>query len=202
MSRIPVAALLALSALAFPTSPVLAQVFVRPPPPASPQSRVGGVNDRNDVQLCAAAPGGSRVRPNCEEPETTTLRVTQELKLSIELAGDPEPAMRGHDHDRVPATRHLRARRWRDRDLGLHGGRRSLHVAVRVKGESGEEKVLEFSETWQRSDDRDVIFAADYPIGEDVELVNVRVRSLTCTCADPPEVQDSAANPCTGGFSP
>jgi hypothetical protein len=35
--------------------------------------------------------------------------------------------------------------------------------------------------------DRDVSFSADYPIGDDVELVSVRLRNLTCTCADPPQ---------------
>ena len=58
-------------------------------------------------------------------------------------------------------------------------------VAVRVRDEGGEDKSLEFDETWQRSDDQDVKFAADYPIGENVELLNVRVRRLSCTCADP-----------------
>ena len=58
-------------------------------------------------------------------------------------------------------------------------------VAVRVRDESGEDKSLEFDETWQRSDDQDVKFAADYPIGENTELISVRVRRLSCTCADP-----------------
>ena len=39
---------------------------------------------------------------------------------------------------------------------------------------------------WQRTDDADVTFTADYPIGENVELLSVRLRGLTCTCADPP----------------
>jgi hypothetical protein len=56
-------------------------------------------------------------------------------------------------------------------------------VAVRVRDESGTDKVLEFNETWQRSDDQDVKFAADYPIGDNVSLVSTRVRGLTCTCA-------------------
>jgi hypothetical protein len=41
-------------------------------------------------------------------------------------------------------------------------------------------------ETWQRDDDKDVSFSADYPIGENVDLVSARVRGLSCTCADPP----------------
>jgi hypothetical protein len=59
-------------------------------------------------------------------------------------------------------------------------------VAVRVRDESGEIEPLEFTGTWQRSDDADVSFTTDYPIGENVELMSVRVRGLKCTCADPP----------------
>ncbi len=61
----------------------------------------------------------------------------------------------------------------------------SYDVVVRVRDESGEIKPIEFSETWQRADLGDVTFNADYPIGENVELVNVRVRNMRCACADP-----------------
>ena len=67
-------------------------------------------------------------------------------------------------------------------------------VAVRVRDDSGETKPpVEFSETWQRSDDQDVKFTKDYPIGENVELVSVRVRNLRCTCADAPAPPNPAA---------
>ena len=69
-----------------------------------------------------------------------------------------------------------------------------LTVALRVKHENGEEKPLEFSETWQRSDDRDVEFAVEYPIGENVELVSARLSRLTCTCADPSEAEVPGAD--------
>ena len=58
-------------------------------------------------------------------------------------------------------------------------------VALRVRDESGQDKLLEFSETWQRSDDQDVRFTADYPIGDNMELMSTRIRDLTCTCATP-----------------
>jgi hypothetical protein len=60
----------------------------------------------------------------------------------------------------------------------------TFKFSVRVRDESGEIKPLEFAETWQRSDDQDVKFTAEYPIGENVELVSVRVRDMVCTCAD------------------
>jgi exoribonuclease R len=59
-------------------------------------------------------------------------------------------------------------------------------VTLRIKGEDGEVKVLTLDETWARTDDKDVSLVADYPIGENVELVSARVRGRRCTCADPP----------------
>jgi len=58
-------------------------------------------------------------------------------------------------------------------------------LVARVRDDSGEIRPLEFNETWRRNDDQDHSFNADYPIGDNVELMNVRVRGLTCTCADP-----------------
>jgi hypothetical protein len=76
---------------------------------------------------------------------------------------------------------------------------------VRVKDENGAETPLEFHETWQRSGPEDVAFTADYPIGENMELVNVRLRGLSCTCADAtsasplPEIDPTAdAEPAQG----
>ena len=57
-------------------------------------------------------------------------------------------------------------------------------LVARVRDEAGEIKPVEFNETWQRADAQDHIFTSHYPIGENVELVNVRVRGLTCACAD------------------
>jgi hypothetical protein len=184
MGRIPVTALLALSALASLASPVSAQKFDRPDP--SPLSNPGGVTERDDVQLCGSSAGGSRVRPNCEEPETTTVRFEQSLKLLIDV-----PAILSAQCA-ATTTIEYQQRNTSARvdgaiaisDCTAAAGEYS--VAVRVKDDSGQEQVLEFSETWQRSDDRDVSFSADYPIGENVELVSVRLRNLTCTCADAP----------------
>jgi hypothetical protein len=60
-------------------------------------------------------------------------------------------------------------------------------IAVRVKDENGEMRTLEFSETWQRNDDQPVTFTADYPIGENVELIRLNSRWLSCTCVDTTE---------------
>jgi hypothetical protein len=61
----------------------------------------------------------------------------------------------------------------------------SFTLVARVRDENGEIKPIEFSETWQREDAQDHPFNSDYPIGQNVELMNVRVRGLKCTCAEP-----------------
>jgi hypothetical protein len=202
MSRIHVTALLALSAFALSTSPVFAQIFQRPGGEPAPLSNPGGVTDSDDLQLCGSSGGGSRVRSNCDEPETTTVRFEQTLELLIDL-----PAIVSAQCAATTTTEYQQ----RNTSARVDGAiaisdctaaAGAYEVAVRVKGDGGQDQVLEFNETWQRSDDRDVSFSADYPIGEDVELVSVRLRNLTCTCADPPQVRSDTPKVVTGGFEP
>jgi hypothetical protein len=58
----------------------------------------------------------------------------------------------------------------------------SFTLVAQVGDDAGETRPLEFVETWQRTDTQDHVFDSDYPIGENVFLQSVRVRSLTCTC--------------------
>jgi hypothetical protein len=64
------------------------------------------------------------------------------------------------------------------------GSTGSFTITARVRDDNGEIRPLEFNETWRRSDAQDHTFNTDYPIGENVELMGVRVRGLKCTCAD------------------
>jgi hypothetical protein len=73
------------------------------------------------------------------------------------------------------------------------GSAGAFNVVARVRDESGEIKPIEFAEAWQRDDTQAVSFNKDYPIGENVELVNVRVRDLKCTCAEAAATADAAA---------
>ena len=38
-------------------------------------------------------------------------------------------------------------------------------------------------------------FTGDYPIGDNVELMNVRIRNLKCTCAEVPAAAPAAVTP-------
>jgi hypothetical protein len=57
-------------------------------------------------------------------------------------------------------------------------------VVARVRNDAGDVTPLEFEETWQRADAQDHVFQSEYPIGENVFLESVRLRGLTCTCAE------------------
>jgi len=65
-------------------------------------------------------------------------------------------------------------------------------LLVRVRDETGEVKTLDFVGSWQRNDDEPVKFGGDYAIGNNVDVVNVRVVQARCTCAgEPREVNES-----------
>lgn len=182
MSRIHITALFSLLALAVPASPAFAQIFVRGGGGID-RGIQGRATERSDIYTCQAAPGGSRVRENCEVV-TEIEQLEQELKLAklfrppplAQCGGSTTTEYRQLDTiARVNGTLEIP-------DCAAASG--TLTVAVVVKDPSGAERMLEFTETWQRADERDVSFSADYPIGEHVELVDVHLSDLTCTCAD------------------
>lgn len=57
-------------------------------------------------------------------------------------------------------------------------------VSVRIREESGELKNIDFTESWSRVDRAPVAIEREYPIGANVDLIRVRFRSKSCTCAD------------------
>jgi hypothetical protein len=185
MSRTHVTAILVLSALAVPNSTVFAQAMAPSGVPST--GHQGRVKD--DVATCQAASGGSRVRANCEkDAAATTVRTEQTLKVSLEPPPQPSAlqcqasATTNYDQSnmvaRVDGTISVR-----NCSSGSAG---TYNLVVRVRDEKGEINSLDFSDQWQRSDAQDVKFAADYPIGQNVDLLSVRVHDLHCTCADPP----------------
>jgi hypothetical protein len=126
----------------------------------------------------------------------TVIRTEQELKVSLEV---PQP-----DAVQCEATT-LTEYSQRNNVARVSGSvsiancpagsTGTFNVVARVRDDSGEIKPVEFIETWQRDDAGDVAFNNDYPIGENVELMNVRVRELKCTCAAAPEGAASATAP-------
>ena len=66
---------------------------------------------------------------------------------------------------------------------GASSGDYTIHV--RYKDAQGEIKLLEFEETWAREDDAKWISERDYFIEDDVDIIRVKARGLSCMCKKP-----------------
>ena len=136
------------------------------------------------LETCQSEAGGSRARRNCAPPQAagSQRRVATEAvplpsSRQCEATASTEYVQR-NTNARVSSTINVPS---------CPAATGTFTVVLRIRDASGEIKPIEFNETWQRDDARDVNFAADYPIGENAELVSARVRALRCTCADPPQ---------------
>lgn len=190
MSRIHITALLALSTLALPVSFAEAQRSSRAggTAPTSTQGSTGF-----DVPHCQAGPGGSRIKSrkaedNCVAAAEADLQAELQLKAAREMA--QQEALRCHattvtEYSQQTNVAHVTG--------GVSilscpaGSTGTFDVVALVKDKNGEVKQIAFHEKWQRDDAGDASFAGEYPIGDNVELVNVRIHDLLCTCAAAPE---------------
>lgn len=57
-------------------------------------------------------------------------------------------------------------------------------ISVRYRNDDGEMHTDEYQETWERSDGEPITATKHYEIGDDVDLIRVRSRRLSCSCAD------------------
>lgn len=65
-------------------------------------------------------------------------------------------------------------------DCGASAG--DYRLLVRYRDESGEVHTDEYEETWMRSDAEPLVISKLYTIGDDVDLVRVLSRGLSCHC--------------------
>src|SRR5262245_45752296 len=200
MTRIRITALLFVSTLAIAAISIADAQQIFSGGGAASTSNQGSATGEN-VPQCQAAPGGSRMRKRdqagCEGvAEPAAVRTEQQLKVSLEV---PQPEVLQCD---ASTRTEYQQRNNVARVTGSvsiancpGGSAGTFDVVARVKDESGEIKPIEFAEKWQRDDKGDSPFTGDYPIGENVELMNVRIRNLKCTCAEAPEAAPTGAAP-------
>ncbi len=63
------------------------------------------------------------------------------------------------------------------------GASGSFVVEVTIKADAADEtEKLAFAETWKRDDDQAVVMQRRYSIGDNVQLLRIRLRKLTCSC--------------------
>jgi hypothetical protein len=136
------------------------------------------MRSRRNSAECEAATGATEKTGQIEQQLNVTLEVPQPEVLQCEASTLTEYSQR-NNVARVTGSVSIA-----NCPSGSAG---TFDVVARVRDESGEIKPIEFAEKWERADAGDAPFTGDYPIGENVELVTVRVRNLKCTCAEAPE---------------
>lgn len=188
MSRSQVIALVALAALALPVSFAQAQRTAVSGGTA-PTSIQGGTGFA--VPHCQAGAGGSRIRSrkaedNCVAAAEAEVQAEKQAKAlrEAQLAEALHcAATTVTEYSQQASVAHVTG------SISVlscpAGSKGTFDVVAVVKDESGASKPIEFHETWQRPGPSDVPFAGEYAIGDNVELVSVRIRNLNCTCAAP-----------------
>ena len=77
-------------------------------------------------------------------------------------------------------------------DCAASSGEFTIETTVRADGQMDSEK-LSFPETWSRDDEDPVVITKRYPIGDNVDLMRVKVRKLRCECSKETAESDADA---------
>ena len=188
MSRSQVTALVALAALALPVSFAHAQrtAVSGGTAPTSNQGSTGF-----DVPHCQAGPGGSRIRSRkAEDNCVAAAEATEQAEKQVKALREAQQA-EALQCAATTVTEYLQEASVAHVTGSISilscpaGSAGTFDVVALVKDKSGATKPIEFHEMWQRDDPGDAPFAGNFAIGDNVELVNVRIRNLKCTCAAP-----------------
>jgi hypothetical protein len=165
--------------------------------PASLFAHVATAQDALDPQkpqTCQSLSSASRTRASqCGDGETAVESEQKEITLTLEL-----PAIVTAQCKAALSIEYLQLGAIakvdgviENKDCAASGG--EYTIEARVRDGSGETQKLDFSESWQRTDDQPVNFSAEYPIGDNVELLRIRTSGLRCECAGPNEEGEPAA---------
>lgn len=150
---------------------------------AAAQDDTDRQNDRlpGEPPQCRVA-SASRTREACQAGPPKVLRTEREFTRSLEPATFPTSRCETKidleylQRDTIARVNGVIS----NETCAASGG--TYEIAALVKDENGETETLVFSESWRRDDDQPVEFTADYPIGENVELIRLSTRRLRCTC--------------------
>lgn len=143
-----------------------------------------------ELPICQGFSSGSRITSGCEEDSSIVLNAEKEVTFTLKLATpetlacEAEINLEYFQRDTVASVE----ARIENSTCAASAGQ--YDIEVRIRDDNGETSLLEFSESWQRDDDLPVVSMKDYPIGENVDLVRLRTRGLSCTCAEPIQQQD------------
>ncbi len=127
--------------------------------------------------------GSSRARRDCD-PSQVVVTVEQNVTFSIEAPTLIAPQCSATIEIRYSQRNTLANVEGTIAHADCAASTGEYKITATVRDEKLDVKALEFVEAWQRNDDRPVTLRADYPIGENVDLLRVRARETRCTCVD------------------
>jgi len=140
-------------------------------------------NSVRRLPICQSTGNASRVREACEHEPVTIAQAETEVTRPVVKPDPPEQC-----HASV-STEYVQSPAFADVEgvievEGCAAASGEYTILARIRDERGEIKRLEFGETWHRDDDQSVAFSTRYPIGRNVELLNIRARGVRCLCAE------------------
>ena len=71
----------------------------------------------------------------------------------------------------------------------------SYAVAVKFRDDENNSQTVEYEETWQREDNQPLQKRQSYYVGENVDVINARVKRPNCICAAIPSEKNDALPP-------
>jgi hypothetical protein len=165
-------------------------LFMTGPHPATAQNDPEG-----DIDQCTSLSSASRTRANaCGDSDSGAGTTEREFRLTLERPAIELAQCQANiaiDYVQINSVASVSGV-IENEDCAASGG--EYTIQARIRDDNGESTTLDFPETWQRDDDQPVEFSAEYPIGNNVQLVRVRSRGLSCTCAEPLHEAESASS--------
>ena len=139
--------------------------------------------------VCSALLWTSAAADRQTKPNSATFSKTIELKAeqhtnACEATASLEYFQRGAEAE-VETT-------IENPDCATSSGEYAIEATVRTDGQTVSEK-LSFPETWSRDNNESVVITKRYPIGDDVDLLRVKVRKLHCECSEEATEPDVAS---------
>lgn len=144
------------------------------------RSRIRGSSTR-DLPICLSDGSASRAG-DCE---AITLRSEREITVTLEAPDQGPQCLASVSTEYLQSNTLARVESTIETE-GCAAAIGEHTVSARVVDDEGNTTSIEFSETWRHEANTPLVLEAEYPIGENVELRNLRVREVSCECIEEP----------------
>ena len=132
------------------------------------------------VILCAiGASIGSTDEANDEERISNETEIRTVIETKTEFATDACMASLEIEYYQKGASAHVETELTNDNCAASSG---SYVIQVRYRDADGINQAKDFEETWERSDANSIVVKKDYFVADNIDILRVRSRKLSCIC--------------------